>query len=158
MDAATVAGSIATVTIQRMDHVGVVVDDLTGAIEFFEALGLQVDGQVMELGDARVDRILALEGVKTKVAFLRTPDGHGALEVIEYLSPRHEGEERRHPANVPGLRHVTFAVDDLEATKERLLAKGGEMVGEVVNYDDSYLLGYVYGPSGIIVELAEKLG
>jgi catechol 2,3-dioxygenase-like lactoylglutathione lyase family enzyme len=144
--------------IQRMDHVGVVVDDLVGAIEFFEALGLEVDGQVMELGDERVDRILALDGVRTKVAFLRTPDGHGALEVIEYQSPKHAAAGERLPANVPGLRHVTFAVDDLEAVKERLSGQGGEMVGEVVNYDDSYLLAYVYGPSGVIVELAQKLG
>jgi catechol 2,3-dioxygenase-like lactoylglutathione lyase family enzyme len=144
--------------IQRMDHVGVVVDDLGQAIAFFEALGLAVDGQVMELGDERVDRILALEGVRTKVAFLRTPDGHGALELIEYTSPRHESAGEPLPANVPGLRHVTFAVDDLEAVKERLLAQGGEMVGEVVNYDDSYLLAYVFGPSGVIVELAQKLG
>jgi catechol 2,3-dioxygenase-like lactoylglutathione lyase family enzyme len=144
-------------TIQRMDHVGVVVDDLAEAIEFFVALGLEVDGQVMELGDERVDRILALEGVRTKVAFLRTPDGHGALEVIEFKSPKYDDDNERRPANVPGLRHVTFAVDDIHAVSDRLLEKGAEMVGEIVNYDDSYLLGYVYGPSGIIVELAEKL-
>jgi catechol 2,3-dioxygenase-like lactoylglutathione lyase family enzyme len=140
-----------------MDHVGVVVDDLPAAIEFFVALGLESQGEMTGEGSA-VDRTVGLEGVRTDFAFVRTPDGHGALELIKFHSPSHEGEIRHEPANIPGLRHLTFAVDDIEATLARLQAHGGELVGELVQFEDSYKLCYVRGPAGIIVELAEKLG
>jgi catechol 2,3-dioxygenase-like lactoylglutathione lyase family enzyme len=140
-----------------MDHVGVVVDDLADAIEFFVELGLELQGEAT--GEGRlVDRIVGLDGVRTKFAFMKTPDGHGQLELIEFLAPTSPGGDRHAPANAPGLRHITFAVDDIHAAVARLQARGTELVGELVNYEDSYWLCYVRGPDGIIVELAEKIG
>ena len=144
-------------TVQRMDHVGIVVDDLAAAKAFFVELGLEVQGE-MAIDDRRVDRIVGLEGVRTEFAFLQTPDGHGRLELIKFLSPPAQDGDRQAPANAPGLRHITFAVDDMNEVLARLQAHGAEPVGELVNYDDSYWLCYVRGPEGIIVELAEKIG
>ena len=104
-----------------------------------------------------VDRLVALEGVHTKFAFMRTPDGHGALELIEFVAPRYEGSRADEPTHAPGLRHITFAVDDIEAALASLEAQGGARLGDLVQYETSYKLCYVRGPSGIIVELAEKL-
>jgi catechol 2,3-dioxygenase-like lactoylglutathione lyase family enzyme len=144
-------------TIQRMDHVGVVVDYLDGAIEFFVELGLELAGRASGGGEL-VDRIVGLEGVRTDFAFVRTPDGHGRLELIKFHSPSHDEDDAPAPANVPGLRHLTFAVDDIQALVPRLQARGHELLGELVNYEDSYWLCYVRGPAGIIVELAEQIG
>ena len=145
-------------TVQRMDHVGIVVDDLEDAIAFFSELGLEQDGRTMSLEGEAVDRIVGLDGVGTDFAFMRTPDGHGGLELIRFRTPpAAQGDDARAPANTLGLRHVTFAVDDLEATLARLQARGAELVGEVVRYETSYVLCYVRGPAGIIVELAEKI-
>ena len=140
-----------------MDHVGIVVDDLAAAIEFFAELGLEVQGE-MSLGGRAVDRIVGLEGVQTDFAFMQTPDGHGRLEIIKFRSPASEDGDRNAPANALGLRHLTFAVDDIESVLARLQARGAELVGELVRYEDSYWLCYVRGPAGIIVELAEKIG
>ena len=145
-------------TLLRMDHVGIIVDDLPAAIEFFVALGLELEGEMTMEGKPVVDRLLALDGVSTEFAFLRTPDGHGALEVIKFVSPPAEDGAAGAPANALGLRHVTFAVDDIEATVARLEGLGAELLGEVVQYETSYKLCYLRGPEGIIVELAEKLG
>jgi catechol 2,3-dioxygenase-like lactoylglutathione lyase family enzyme len=140
-----------------MDHVGVVVKDLAGAIEFFEALGLErssggsVEGQ-------EVDRIVGLEGVRSDLAFMRTPDGHSQIELTEFKSPGTAEGDPAAPANAPGLRHLCFAIDDLDVVLAGLQAKGAELVGEVVPYGNSYKLCYIRGPEGIIVELAEKLG
>jgi catechol 2,3-dioxygenase-like lactoylglutathione lyase family enzyme len=144
-------------TIQRMDHVGVVVDDLAAAIEFFVALGLELGGHGMVEGPP-VDRIVGLEGVRSEFAFVQTPDGHGRLELIKFHSPPLERGDAHAPSNTPGLRHITFAVDDIEAVLARLRARGAELVGELENYGNSYWLCYVRGPEGIIVELAEKIG
>jgi catechol 2,3-dioxygenase-like lactoylglutathione lyase family enzyme len=144
-------------TVHRMDHVGVVVDDLAAAIAFFAALGLEEAGAGTVEGHA-VDRIAGLEGVVSDFAFMQTPDGHGRLELIRFRSPAPEDGDPRAPANTPGLRHLAFAVDDIHAAVERLQDHGGELVGEVVNYGDSYRLCYVRGPEGLIVELAEELG
>ena len=144
-------------TVHRMDHVGVIVRDPDDAIEFFVELGLELDGR-MTGEDEGVDRILGLEGVRTDFAFMQTPDGQGRLEVIQFLSPAARGGDSRAPANALGLRHITFAVDDIKAVLARLQARGAELVGELVNYGDSYWLCYVRGPDGIIVELAEKIG
>jgi len=144
-------------TIQRMDHVGIVVDDLAGAIEFFVELGLepQGDGQV----EGRwVDRVVGLDGVRVDFAFFKTPDGHGRLELIEFHSPPSEGDNRDAPANTRGIRHIAFAVEEIDAVVARLLAHGAELVGELENYEDIYRLCYVRGPEGIIVELAERIG
>jgi catechol 2,3-dioxygenase-like lactoylglutathione lyase family enzyme len=140
-----------------MDHVGIVVDDLAAAIEFFVALGLEVQGR-WSGGGPSVDRIVGLEGVRTDAAMLRTPDGNGRLELIRFHSPPSEGDDRPAPANTRGLRHLAFAVEDIEAVLARLRARGAELVGELVRYGDSYRLCYVRGPEGIIVELAEPIG
>ena len=144
-------------TVQRMDHVGIVVDDLADATGFFVELGLELQGEMTVEGRS-VDRIVGLEGVRNDVAFLRTPDGHGHLELIRFHSPPSQGGDRHAPANTPGLRHITFAVDDINDVIARLRARGAELVGELVNYGDSYWLCYIRGPEGIIVELAEKIG
>ena len=144
-------------TVLRLEHVGIVVDDLAAATEFFVEIGLEVQGE-MAVEGRPVDRIVGLEGVRTDVAMMGTPDGHGSLELIKFHSPSDGGDTGLAPANTPGLRHITFAVDDIEATLGRLRARGAELVGELVNYGDSYWLCYVRGPAGIIVELAEKIG
>ncbi len=144
-------------TVLRMDHVGVIVGDLAAAIEFFVELGLEVQGP-MSVEGRLVDRIVGLEGVRNDVAFVRTPDGHGQLELIQFHSPPMEEGDPRAPANTAGLRHITFAVDDIDDVLGRLQARGAELVGELVNFEDSYWLCYVRGPEGIIVELAEKIG
>ena len=144
-------------TIQRMDHVGIVVDDLAAATAFFVELGLELQGDGSVEGDS-VDRIVGLEGVRTDFAMLQTPDGHGRLELVKFHAPSGPGGDPRAPANTPGLRHVTFAVDDIDAAVARLQACGAQLVGEVVSYGNSYRLCYIRGPAGVIVELAEKIG
>jgi catechol 2,3-dioxygenase-like lactoylglutathione lyase family enzyme len=101
---------------------------------------------------------VGLEGVRTEVAFMQTPDGNGRLELIKFLSPPRQGDNGHEPANAPGLRHLAFVVEDIDAVLARLRARDAELVGELVNYEDSYMLCYVRGPAGIIVELAEKIG
>jgi catechol 2,3-dioxygenase-like lactoylglutathione lyase family enzyme len=140
-----------------MEHVGIVVDDLAAATEFFVELGLERQGQGSVEGDW-VDRIVGLEGVEVDFAIMQTPDGNGKLELVKFHSPSHQGDNRHAPANVPGLRHVLFAVDDIDDTVARLQAHGGELVGEVVRYEDMYRLCYLRGPAGIIIELAEEIG
>lgn len=149
--------SIERVTIQRMDHVGIVVDDLAAATEFFVELGLELQGEGFVEGRS-VDRVVGLEGVRSEVAMLQTPDGHGRVELAKFHSPSTQGGDRHAPANTPGIRHVTFAVEDIDAVVAGLRARGAELVGELERYEDSYRLCYVRGPEGIIVELAEKIG
>jgi catechol 2,3-dioxygenase-like lactoylglutathione lyase family enzyme len=144
-------------TIRRMDHVGIVVDDLAAATAFFVELGMKLQGE-MSLENEAVDRIIGLEGVRTDVAMMETPDGGGRLELIKFQAPPAKGDEGLAPANTPGLRHLAFQVDDLRATVARLRTHGAELVGEVVPYGNSYHLCYLRGPQGIIVELAEKIG
>jgi catechol 2,3-dioxygenase-like lactoylglutathione lyase family enzyme len=145
------------VTVQRMDHVGIVVDDLAAATEFFVQLGLELVGEGAAEGGV-VDRIVGLEDVRTDVAFMQTPDRHGRLELIKFHTPLHQGENREAPANTPGIRHLAFAVEDIDAVISGLRARGAELVGELERYEDSYRLCYVRGPEGIIIELAEKIG
>jgi catechol 2,3-dioxygenase-like lactoylglutathione lyase family enzyme len=144
-------------TVQRLEHIGIVVDDLAAATAFFTALGLETEGEASVEGDP-VDRINGLADVRADVVILRTPGGQGKVELAAYRSPAYAGERGPAPANAPGLRHVLFVVDDVRASLDALRAHGGELVGELVNYGDSYWLCYVRGPAGIIVELAEKIG
>ena len=144
-------------TVQRLEHIGIVVDDLAAATAFFAALGLELEGEASVEGDL-VDRINGLEDVRADVVILRTPDGNGKVELAKYHSPRYAGDHGPAPANAPGMRHVLFVVDEIEASLADLRAHGGELVGELVNYENSYWLCYVRGPAGIIVELAEKIG
>jgi catechol 2,3-dioxygenase-like lactoylglutathione lyase family enzyme len=143
--------------IQRMDHVGIVVDDLAAAKAFFVELGLELQGEWSAEGDW-VDRVVGLEGVRAENAMLKTPDDHGRLELIKFQVPPHPDGDEHAPANTPGLRHLTFEVDDVDAAVAGVRAHGGDLVGEVVNYEDIYRLCYVRGPEGIIVELAERIG
>jgi catechol 2,3-dioxygenase-like lactoylglutathione lyase family enzyme len=143
--------------IQRMDHVGIVVDDLAAATAFFLDLGLELQGEGLVEG-GWVDRVVGLEGIRVEIAMVQTPDGQGRLELVQFHAPSGPGGDRQAPANTPGLRHVAFAVDDIDAVVAGLRSRGAELVGEVERYEDSYRLCYVRGPEGIIVELAEKLG
>jgi len=142
--------------VQRMEHVGIVVDDLPAAVEFFTALGLEPRGEGTVEGDW-AGRIIGLKDVRAEMAMLRTADGHGEVELVKFLSPPYQGDEAPAPSNAPGIRHLTFLVDDVDATVALLRARGTELVGEVVDYKDVYRLCYVRGPAGIIVELAEKI-
>lgn len=143
-------------TIQRMDNVGVVVDDLEAVSAFFVELGLELEGEATVEGRG-VDRVVGLDGVRADVAMLRTPDGHGRLELSKFHTPPATTAEQNAPVNTLGYRRVMFAVDDIEDVLARLRAQGAELVGEVVQYEDEYLLCYVRGPEGIIVALAEEL-
>ncbi len=143
--------------IQRMEHVGIVVDDLAAAIDFFGELGLELQGEGSVAG-SWVDRIVGLDGVQVAYAMLQTPDGVGRLELVKFHSPPIQGGDRHAPANTAGIRHLAFAVDDIDAVVAGLRARGAELVGEVVRYKDIYRLCYVRGPEGIILELAEKIG
>ena len=144
-------------TVRRMDHVGIVVDDLAAATEFFVELGLELQGEGFIEGRS-VDCVVGLEGVRSEIAMLQTPDGHGRVELAKFHSPVNQGGDRDAPANEPGIRHITFAVDDIDAVVAGLQARGAELVGGLERYEDSYRLCYVRGPEGIIVELAEKIG
>ena len=142
--------------IQRMDHIGVVVDDLAAATEFFTQLGLEPSGNGSVEGDW-AGRIIGLEGVRSDIVFLRTPDGHGQLELSKFHSPPSQGDGGQ-PANTRGIRHVSFIVDDIDAVVASLRTRGVQLVGEVVQYEEAYRLCYVRGPEGILVELAEEIG
>lgn len=143
-------------TIQRMDHVGVVVDDLEAATAFFVELGLELEGQAAVEG-RWVDRLVGLDDVRADIAMVRTPDGHGRLELTKFHTPRAVSAEPNAPANMLGIRNIMFAVEDIEDVLARLHAHGAELVGELERYEDSYRLCYVRGPEGIIVALAEQL-
>lgn len=143
--------------IQRLEHVGIVVDDLAAAIEFFVQLGLEPGGSG-EVEGSLAERIIALDEVQAELAMLRTPDGHGEIELVKFHSPPIPPGDPYAPANAPGLRHLSFLVDDIDTVVAGLEARGTELVGELVRYENSYRLCYVRGPEGIIVELAEKLG
>jgi catechol 2,3-dioxygenase-like lactoylglutathione lyase family enzyme len=147
---------VARMTIQRMDHVGIVFDDLAAAKTFFLELGLTVQGEGQAEGDW-VDRVVGLEGIEVEFAMMETPDGHSRLELIKFHAPSGPGGDQNAPANTPGIRHLTFAVDDIDAVVARLQARGAELVGDVENYEDIYRLCYIRGPEGIIVELAERM-
>jgi catechol 2,3-dioxygenase-like lactoylglutathione lyase family enzyme len=143
-------------TISRMDHVSVIVDDLPAAIAFFTALGMALEGQ-MPVEGPWVDRLNGLEGVQVDIALMRTPDGHGKVELTKFRHPELvEVEPAIAPPNTLGLRQIMFAVDDIDDTVARLRAHGAELIGEMVQYADKYRLCYVRGPAGIIVALAQE--
>ncbi|MFA9477738.1 VOC family protein [Phycisphaerales bacterium AB-hyl4] len=142
--------------IQRMDHVGIVVDDLAAAIEFFVDLGLVLQGEGPVEG-RWVDRVVGLEGIRAAIAMMQTPDGNGRLELVKFHSPSTQGDNRPAQANTPGIRHVAFAVEDIDSVVAGLRARGTELVGELECFENSYRLCYVRGPEGIILELAERV-
>jgi len=143
--------------IQRVDHVGVVVEDLGAATAFFVDLGFKLEGGGLVEGDW-VDRVVGLEAIRVEIAMVESPDGHGRLELVKFHAPNGPHGDRDAPANTPGIRHIAFAVDDIDAVIAGLRARGTELVGEVERYEDLYRLCYVRGPEGIIVELAERIG
>ena len=144
-------------TIKRLDHVSVVVDDLPAGIAFFTALGMKLEGE-MPIEGRWVDRVNAIEGVQVDIAMMRTPDGHGRLELTKFRSPELvDVEPAIAPPNALGLRSVMFTVESVDDTVSRLRAAGGELIGEVAQYEDQYRLCYMRGPAGIIVALAEEL-
>ncbi len=144
-------------TVLRMDNILLVVDDLEAVKAFFIELGLELEGEA-EVGGESVDRLIALEGVRATIASMRTPDGHGRIELDKYHSPPAvRSEPQDAPVNTLGLRRIMFAVDDIDSVLERLRRHGAELVGEVVQYEGQYRLAYVRGPEGIIVALAEQL-
>jgi len=144
-------------TVLRMDNVLLVVDDLEAAKAFFTELGLELEGETTVEGPS-VDRLIGLEGVQATIASMRTPDGHGQIELDKFHTPsavRLEAEDA--PVNALGIRRIMFAVDDLDEVLGRLRRHGAEVVGEVVQYESQYRLCYVRGPEGIMVALAEQL-
>src|SRR5438045_7819316 len=144
-------------TIKRLDHVSVVVDDLAAAIAFFTALGMTLEGE-MPVEGPWADRVNGLEGVQVNIVMMVTPDGHGKLELTKFRNPKLvEIEPAIAPPNALGLRSVMFAVESLDDMVTRLRANGGELIGEVAQYEDIYRLCYMRGPAGIIVALAEEL-
>jgi catechol 2,3-dioxygenase-like lactoylglutathione lyase family enzyme len=147
---------IGDMTIQRMDNVGVVVDDLEAATGFFVELGMELEGEAPVEG-RWVDRVVRLDDVRVDIAMMRTPDGHGRLELTKFHTPPATSAEPNAPVNTLGIRRIMFAVEDIEEVLARLQARGAELVGEVVQYEDKYRLCYVRGPEGIIVALAEQL-
>ncbi|MGW4945732.1 VOC family protein [Actinoplanes sp. NPDC004185] len=145
-------------TIQRMDNVLIVVEDLDAVIAFFADLGLELQGRGPVEGPW-VEQVIGLTGVRQDIAMLRTPDGSSGVELARFHTPEAvSAEPRIAPVNTLGLRRIMFAVDDIDEVVARLLSHGAELVGEVVRYEDAYRLCYLRGPEGIIVGLAEELG
>ena len=143
-------------TVQRMDNVAVVVDDLAAAKAFFVELGLELEGEATVEGST-VDRLVGIEGVRSDIAMMRTPDGHGRLELTRYHTPPSRNGDPHAPANTLGAHRIMFAVDDIDDILDRLRPHGAELVGELVQYENSYRLCYLRGPAGILVALAEQI-
>jgi catechol 2,3-dioxygenase-like lactoylglutathione lyase family enzyme len=143
-------------TIHRMDHVGVVVEDLAAGIAFFVELGLELEGETTVEGEW-VDQLVGLDGVRADIAVVRTPDGHGRVELSTFHTPVATSAAPRAPVNVPGIPRLTFVVDAVDDVLDRLRPHGAELVGEVAQYEDIYRYGYVRGPAGIIIGLVEEL-
>src|SRR3954447_21835586 len=144
-------------TVRRMDNVGIVVESLDAAIEFFAELGLELEGRMMIEGEW-AGRVTGLHGQRVEIAMMRTPDGHGRLELSRFDAPAIASDHRTAPVNSLGYLRVMFAVEDLDDTLARLSKLGATVVDEVVNYEDIYRLCYIRGPEGILIGLAEQLG
>jgi catechol 2,3-dioxygenase-like lactoylglutathione lyase family enzyme len=144
-------------TIKRMDNVGIAVEDLGATIDFFRALGLELEGRTTIEGEW-AGRVTGLPNQRVEVAMMRTPDGHSRLELSRFLAPPVIADHRAAPVNALGYLRVMFAVDDLDRTLDQIRPHGAELVGEVVNYQDTYSLCYIRGPEGILIGLAEELG
>jgi predicted enzyme related to lactoylglutathione lyase len=142
--------------IERMDNVGIVFDDLDAAVEFFTALGLELEGTGTIEADW-ADRIVALKNQRVEVAMMRTPDGHSKLELMHYQTPKAVGGNPNAPVNTRGYLRVMFAVDDIDDTVARVQALGATLVGELAQIEDSWRMCYIRGPEGVMVGLAEQL-
>ena len=142
--------------IKRMDNVGIVVDDLVGAIDFFRELGLELEGRATIEGEW-AGRVTGLGDQRVEIAMMRTPDGHSRLELSRFLAPPAIEDHRNAPVNALGYLRIMFAVDDLDGTLERLSRRGARLVGEVVRYEDTYRLCYIRGPGGLLIGLAQEI-
>src|SRR5919199_2819600 len=142
-------------TIQRMDNVGIVVDDLPATIAFFRELGLELEGRAMVEGEW-AGRVTGLGDQRVEIAMMRTPDGHSRLELSRFLAPAVIADHRNSPVNALGYLRVMFTVEDIDDTLVRLRSRGARLVGEVVQYEEAYRLCYVRGPEGILIGLAEE--
>lgn len=143
--------------LKRMDNVGIVVEDLDGAIDFFCELGLELEGRAMVEGEW-AGRVTGLGDQHVEIAMMRTPDGHSRLELSRFLRPAVIADHRNAPVNALGYLRVMFTVDDIGGTLERLRTQGAERVGDVVDYKDVYRLCYIRGPEGLLIGLAQELG
>lgn len=143
-------------TVKRMDNVGIVVEDLDAAIEFFIELGLELEGRAPVEGDW-ADGVTGLHGMRVEIAMLRTPDGHSRLELSRFLAPPVVADHRSAPVNALGYLRVMFAVEDIDDTLARLRKRGAQLVGDVVQYENVYRLCYIRGPEGILIGLAQQL-
>jgi catechol 2,3-dioxygenase-like lactoylglutathione lyase family enzyme len=141
----------------RMDNVGIIVDDLQGAVAFFTELGMEIEGEATVEGYS-VDRLVGLEGVRSDIVMMRTPDGHSRLELAKFQKPEAISSERKSPVNTLGIRRIMFAVTDIDDVVSRLQKHGANLVGDVVQYEDTYRLCYLRGPEGVMIALAEQLG
>ena len=145
-------------TIQRMDNVSIVVDDLRAAVAFFLELGMEVEGETTVEGRA-VDQVVGLDNVRSDIVMMRTPDGHSKLELTKFHTPAAiSSDPTDAPVNTLGIRRIMFAVDDIDDTIARLQVNGAELVGEVVDHENVFRLCYLRGPEGILVALAEQIG
>jgi catechol 2,3-dioxygenase-like lactoylglutathione lyase family enzyme len=145
-------------TLQRMDNVLIVVEDLEGAKAFFTELGMELEGEAVNEGPS-VDQVVGLAGVRCDIAMMRMPDGHGRIELARFRTPPAVSVEPRDaPANALGIRRIMFAVEGIDDVVARLRGHGGELVGEIAQYEDSYRLCFLRGPEGIMIGLAEQLG
>jgi catechol 2,3-dioxygenase-like lactoylglutathione lyase family enzyme len=142
--------------LKRMDNVGIVVDDLVATIDFFQELGLELEGRATVEGEW-AGRVTALGDQRVEIAKMRTPDGHSRLELSRFLAPSVVADHRNAPVNALGYLRVMFTVDDIDETLEKLRKRGAQLVGEVVKYQDTYRLCYIRGPEGILIGLAQEL-
>ena len=144
-------------TLQRMDNVLIVVEDIEAVTAFFAELGMELEGETTVEGPS-VDHTVGLTGVRADITMLRTPDGHGRVELSRFHTPPAvRAEPENAPANTLGIRRIMFAVDDIDDVVARLRSRGGELLDEIVQYGDSYRLCFVRGPEGILIGLAEQL-
>ena len=144
-------------TVKRMDNVGIVVEDIDAAIEFFTELGLELEGRAPIEGDW-ADGVTGLRDMRVEIAMMRTPDGHSRLELSRFLTPPVVADHRNDPVNALGYLRIMFTVDDIDETLERLRERGARLVGEVVQYKGVYRLCYIRGPEGLLIGLAQELG
>jgi catechol 2,3-dioxygenase-like lactoylglutathione lyase family enzyme len=142
--------------LKRMDNVGIVVDDLGETIDFFRDLGLELEGRATIEGEW-AGRVTGLGDQRVEIAMMRTPDGHGRIELSHFITPPTIADHRNAPVNALGYLRVMFAVDDVDETLERLRKRGAQLVGEVVQYKDTYRLCYIRGPEGLLIGIAQEL-
>ena len=143
--------------LKRMDNMGIVVEDLDETVDFFRALGLELEGRATVEGEW-AGRVTGLGDQKVEIAMMRTPDGHSRLELSRFLRPSVVADHRNAPVNALGYLRVMFTVDDIDESLEKLGTRGAELVGEVVDYQDVYRLCYLRGPGGLLIGLAQELG